>query len=378
MVGGGSGSHSLPRMAEAMLLADFLGSEALPLVLRRRVVTHAKQAEAIRGRDWLPVLEGLRKDPAARDLVVDIVHGSGDSTLAGWAAEAASRADTPLATRALLDPKAVVGEVTAALLRGEALPCDAVRAVGGLELWPRVLEAGAHLTAAVLATLGPVPDHPDLDRFLHTGLVHTKKAHRHAAVEVLQARGGEVALLALLAECQPLHLLEAVRVDPEPAFHDAAALLASRYGDPRVVNHVLGRVRASDRVILQLECPRSTAWQQAASGALLGLTSDDVVPLLEGNACLRSVLAAWAEAAPAGSPSALRALRRLAPEDLDIHVPLYTVCTYNIHIVYTIIRIHIHIHAHIHMPEAAAAVAAGADCADPALALAAVLCGRKV
>lgn len=360
-VAAGVATHLPP----APSLIDFLVGPALATspALQTRVLQHCLATEALPAPYWIHVIAALSSSESCADVVVEAVrkHSGSDMGIKKWAAAARLDKCIPIPLRLRLHlciepggidlPTALRKEAEDALLACKPIPPEAIALLDAPLLWAEALCRDAHVAAALL--VDHVPNACDkasekLTHFLQRGLIHTKRAQRRACVHVLEATSGQsaAALLSLLAEQQPLHMLQAVDALPPGNLHDAAATLALRYGDSRVHEYILSRLVPSDDAILSSLADFAAArlsigqgsrppvwtmrWQERAglvlrSKSLDALSSVLAKPFPSGS--LTVLLRAWEEGWEKGilhemdplvapfcaAPLSLRELRRHAP-----------------------------------------------------------------
>lgn len=338
-------------MALGPSLVDFLSGKSLGSSpeLRSRILRHCLANSDLPTSCWVAVLDAVAHEKSAEDIVVhaiDLLQTHDE--VRKWAGVASVDVSLPLVTRLRLHlalhgdvmiPEVLHSEAVAALLAGQAMPSEVLSLLDVPVLWKHVLKQDVHFAASMLIDYLPASSlqlTAELTTFLQRGLVHSKRANRRACIDVFRAAFGssQAALLSLLSEQQPLHLLSAVE-DPPDEFHDVAARLALRYADTRVQDAILCRLSISDEALLTdlasaasrhvgggMRCPNWVAdWQCKAGVALCrqGLGAVEAFfekPFPPGG--ITPLLDTWeqgfdATVATLPRPAMVRALRRHAP-----------------------------------------------------------------
>jgi len=237
-------------------LLEFVTSEAFVQradpVMKTTLLSYLLDTDALPQECWARVIAAVQSDPMCSEVVVSIVsrlvtadHGVGE-----WATNSIEDKTLPLALRVRVylaakdrihSSAVLCEELRTAVLAG--LPCSsaALDLLDPEPLWKAALAANAYLCAAALVAHKPdVCQHktPELLAFLSQGLCHPKKMQRRCCLKVLQqVYPKNSALLTLLSEQQPLHLI--VGAEDCPAeLHDAAMHLALQHGDKRILESI--------------------------------------------------------------------------------------------------------------------------------------------
>lgn len=253
--------------SEGPSLLAFLSGPALAanVSLRCQLLLCALKAGALQDRAWAAVLEAVGTQASCLEVVAQVVAAQrAGSAVWAWALAVRDADAAPVALRLRLQllcggsdpaPGSLKTAASRALLTGEPLPAEAVHLLDIRSLWEAALEQDAHSAAAALVSHVPREERGGrrLDGFLARGLLHQKRSSRRACLEVLRETYGSnaAALLALLSEQQPLHLVKAVNAQPPQPLVDVAAELALRYGDDRVHAFALEALPVSETCLLE-------------------------------------------------------------------------------------------------------------------------------
>lgn len=337
------GSSSCPSLAEFLVGPSLASAPAL----RSQLLQLCLQTGSLLASIWVEVLSAIRADPSCLDIVGKIVKAHlSDAAVRSWALATRDDSKAGVALRVLLHllcsgdspaPEKLCQDAADALLAGTPLPPEVVQILDATTLWNKALEKSSHMAAVALVKHVPQASRlcAALEPFLKRGLLHAKRTNRRACVDVLEATHGaaSVALLSLLSEQQPLHLLQGVEAPPV-AFADAAAELALRYSDSRVHAFALEVLPLSEVCLLETfgmaavrhagaeRAPEWTrTWQRKAAHVLSSRTDFDGMAILLAKqfppGSLSILLATWAEGPcmldPNADPKSMRALRRHDP-----------------------------------------------------------------
>ncbi|CAE7584562.1 unnamed protein product, partial [Symbiodinium natans] len=285
-------------------------------------VRHCLAVRAIPTSSWPLVLTACCDAAECQEAAIAVITELGeDASLRDWAEDCSRKPSLPAGFRLRIYARyaetssptwqSLQLSAEAALLKGEQLPPEALCLLDAPRLWPQLLARRAVLAAGALLDASPhgCGDSEEVTLLADAVLRNGSQSEARAACAILESLRGAPAgkLLAALSARQPLHLLDGLPA-PESQLHEAAALLAVRYGDCRVPSLVLPLLDCACALLPEvlsaaaaLEAWTQGWWESKAQAAIAKWSFADLEALLtagpwKDTEVLARLISAWLEA----------------------------------------------------------------------------------